>query len=189
MKKRSSPRLPAPLRSNKQSKTHNILHFSILFDMTPKAKKLAIIVYGALALLILVFVFGAYWSGKQNAELIDTGIRTTATITDMRSSKASRKSSPVYTVSVNYFSDTTRKEPTPASNPTSKAQTPEELKEQAFKTLNKNSTSISAGLGDYQTASVAVGVDVYQSLNIGDKVKIVFDPKEPERILLLGKAE
>jgi hypothetical protein len=157
--------------------------------MTPKVKKLTIMVYGALALLILVFVVGAWWSGKQNAELIDTGIRTTATITDMRSSKASRKSSPVYTVSVNYFSDTTRKEPAPARNPTPKAQTPEELKEQAFKTLNQNSASIAAGLGDYQSASVAVGVDVYQSLNIGDKVKIVFDPKEPERILLLGKAE
>ena len=146
-------------------------------------------VYGALALLIVVFVVGAWWSGKQNAELIDTGIHTTATITDLRSSKASRKSSPVYTVSVNYFSDTTRKELTPASNPTRKAQTPEELKEKAFKTLDKNSGSISAGLGDYQTASVAVGVDFYQSLNIGDKVKIVFDPKEPEKILILGKAD
>ncbi|TAE26136.1 MAG: hypothetical protein EAZ92_11175 [Candidatus Kapaibacterium sp.] len=157
--------------------------------MTPKVKKLAIMVYGALALLIVIFAVGAYWSGKQNAELIDTGIHTTATVTDMSSSKASKRSSPVYTISVNYFSDTTRKEPTPASNSAPKAQTPEELKAQAFKTLEKNSASISAGLGDYQKASVAVSVHVYQSLNIGDKVKIVFDPKEPERILLLGKVE
>ncbi|MFY8000587.1 MAG: hypothetical protein ACOVSW_18485 [Candidatus Kapaibacteriota bacterium] len=135
--------------------------------MTPKVKKLAIMLYGALALLILVFIFGAYWSGKQNVELIDTGIHTTATVTDMSSSKASRKNSPVYTVSVNYFSNTTLKEPAPASNLTPQAQTPEELKEQAFKTLDKNGASISASLGNYQKASIAVGVDFYQSLNIG----------------------
>lgn len=157
--------------------------------MTPKAKKLAIMVYGALALLILVIVIGMIWSRNQDAELIKTGIHTTATVTDLRNSKASRKSSPNYYVSVNFFSDTTRKESTPVNNPTPKTQTPEELKEQAFKTLDKNSASISAGLGDYQTASVAVSVNVYQSLNIGDKVKIVFDPKVPEKILILGKAE
>lgn len=157
--------------------------------MTPKAKKLAIIVYGALALLIVVFVIGAFWSGKQNAELIENGIHTTATITDMHYSKVSRKSSPNYFVSVNFFADTTRKESRSESNPAPKAQTPVELKEQAFKTLEKNTASISAGLGDYQKASVAVSVNVYQSLNIGDKVKIVFDPKEPERILLLGKVD
>lgn len=157
--------------------------------MTPKVKKLTFIVYGALALLILVFVFGAYWSRNQDTELIKTGIHTTATITDLRSSKASKKSTPNYYVSVNFFSDTTRKKLVPASNPDRKAQTPQELKEQALKTLGQNSANLAAGLGDYQTASVAVSVDVYQSLTIGDKVKIVFDPKDPEKILILGKAE
>jgi hypothetical protein len=48
--------------------------------MTPKVKKLAIMLYGALALLILVFIFGAYWSGKQNVELIDTSIHQSLNI-------------------------------------------------------------------------------------------------------------
>jgi hypothetical protein len=157
--------------------------------MTPKVKKLTFIVYGALALLILVFVVGAWWSGKQNAELIDTGIHTTATITDLRVSKTSRKSSGNYYVSVNFFADTTRKESAPASNITSKAQTPQELKEQALKSLSQNSASIAAGLGQYQSASAEVGVTFYQSHSIGDKVKIVFDPKNPEKIIVLGKAE
>jgi hypothetical protein len=157
--------------------------------MTPKAKKLAFMVYGALALLIVVFVVGAWWSGRQNAELIDTGIHTTATITDLRSSKASRKSSPNYYVSVNFFTDTTRKEAPPTSKTEQKAQTPQELKEQALKSLAQNSANLATGLGQYQSSSAEVSVTFYQSHNIGDKVKIVFDPKDPERIIVLGKAE
>lgn len=157
--------------------------------MDAKAKKLAKIVYGALALLILVFVVGVWWSGKQNAELIDTGIHTTATITDLRSSKASRKSSPNYYVTVNFFTDTTRNKPALTSKTEQKAQTPQELKEQALKSIRENSESIAAGLGQYQSASAEVNVTFYQSHTIGDKVKIVFDPKNPERIIVLGKAE
>lgn len=160
--------------------------------MNPKTKKLAIIVYGALALLVVVFAVGAYWSGIQRGELIENGIRTTATVTDMHYSKTSRKSTPNFYVSVNFFADTTRNKPRSESNTTAseqKAKTPQELKEQAFKTLNQNSASIVAGLGDYETASAEVGGDFYRSLSIGSTVNIVFDPKDHERIIILGIAE
>lgn len=154
--------------------------------MEPKTKKLAILIYGALALLVIIFGLSAWWSSKQNAELADTGIRTIATITDMRESKTSRKAQSHYYVTVSYFADTSRKEPQTAST-SSTPKTPQELKEEALKTISGIQKNLT--IGDYQTANVEVRGELYVSLTIGDKVNIIFDPKDNSRVLLRGKVE
>lgn len=124
-----------------------------------------------------VFVFLYIREKKQDELLNERGIAANAWITNLRHSKASKKSSSLYYMEVMFFSDAGK-----IVNDSLKAINPNMFFE--VDQILKNMRVDIEPFGDYITSTIPISYQEYSHYKVNDRVEVVYLKEDPEVIRL-----
>jgi hypothetical protein len=153
---------------------------------TSKAlKKIYLLCVALIVFIAAVFYYIWQKEAKENALLLDRGVRGDAWVLDIYGRKTTKKSSPNYYMSVAFFADTSITIPVAKDTAILQAKNGADLVDKIFNQMHKSDKPI----GNYQTLTIALSKVEAEKYKKDDKVKIVYLKEDPTVVKLLEQVE